>query len=251
QQFTPPPQPGQPPVVSVVSAGQRNIASVAPFNDTQFVRLTTPVRQNINTATRDDARATLELVDVRTGGETLVGVAAENPVASVFGAARQNMPPRQMIVDSTGTAYLITVSGLSVIPATPASDATKPQITAGRGILNSSDGTPNFRPGSFITVTGRSLAFPAIAETTPPPTVLGGSCVTFNDIALPLLQTSSGQIQAQLPENVPAGLSIVQVRSLAMAQASDPVIVTVQRAAAPAAPPTDTVETPPVNGGRQ
>ena len=53
--------------------------------------------------------------------------------------------------------------------------------------------------------------------------------MTFNDFALPLLQTSSGQILAQVPENVSTGINVVQVRSLAMAQASDPVMVTVQR----------------------
>ena len=46
---------------------------------------------------------------------------------------------------------------------------------------------------------------------------------------LPLLQTSNGQIQAQVPEHVTTGTNVVQVRSLGMAQASDPVMVTVQR----------------------
>jgi uncharacterized protein (TIGR03437 family) len=62
----------------------------------------------------------------------------------------------------------------------------------------------------------------------PPPTVLGGSCVTFGDIAVPLLTTSGGQIQAQIPDTLPAGTHVVEVRSLATAQASDPVIVTVR-----------------------
>jgi uncharacterized protein (TIGR03437 family) len=58
--------------------------------------------------------------------------------------------------------------------------------------------------------------------------VLGGSCVTFGDIAVPLLQTSNGQIQAQVPANLSAGTQVVEVRSLATAQASDPVTVTVK-----------------------
>jgi uncharacterized protein (TIGR03437 family) len=53
--------------------------------------------------------------------------------------------------------------------------------------------------------------------------------VTFNDFALPLLQTSSGQILAQVPENVSTGTNVVQVWSLGMAQSSDPVMITVQR----------------------
>ena len=62
----------------------------------------------------------------------------------------------------------------------------------------------------------------------PPPTVLGGSCVTFGDISVPLLSTASGQIQAQIPDTLPAGTHVVEVRSLATAQQSDPVIVTVR-----------------------
>jgi uncharacterized protein (TIGR03437 family) len=96
--------------------------------------------------------------------------------------------------------------------------------------VNSENGTANFKPGSFITVTGTNLARAAVADTLPPPTVLGGSCVVFNDVALPILQTAPNQIAAQIPEIlVRPGLNVVQVRSLATAQNSDPVVVTVQR----------------------
>ena len=111
----------------------------------------------------------------------------------------------------------------------PASDANRPAITAGRGVVNSNDGSPNIRAGSFVTISGSNLAEAGVADTTPAPTVLGGSCVTFNDFALPLLQTSNGQILAQVPENISPGLNVVQVRSLGLAQASEPVTVTVQR----------------------
>jgi uncharacterized protein (TIGR03437 family) len=53
--------------------------------------------------------------------------------------------------------------------------------------------------------------------------------VTFNSTTLPLLQTSDGQILAQIPQNVSTGTNVVEVRSLALAQASDPMMVTVQR----------------------
>ena len=225
-----PGQPGQPPTVTVVSAGQRNIASVAAVDDNRFIRLTTPVRNQLNSVTRDDPRTTLELVDLRTGGEQLAGVVPENPPTTVLGTARNNISPRQMIVDSTGTVYMITLSGLSVVPLTPSGPATKPAIPQGaRAIVNSADGSQNFRPGSFITVTGANLAGPAQADSTTPPTVLGGSCVVFNDVAIPLLQTSSGQISGQIPATVRSGTNVVQVRSLATAQSSDPIVVTVQR----------------------
>jgi len=134
-----------------------------------------------------------------------------------------------MVVDSKGNIYAITLSGLSYIPLTPPG-AGRPTIRGGaRGILNSIDGTPNFTPGAFVTVLGSNLALPATADEVPPPTVLGGSCVTFSDLPLRLLQTSPEQISAQLPEDIRPGQYVVQVRSLATAQASDPVVVTVQR----------------------
>jgi YVTN family beta-propeller protein len=227
-QTTTPGQPGQPPVISVISAGSRNVAASAALDNSRFVRLTTTVRQAINTAVRDEVRATLEIVNLETGSESLIGVVAENPEVTVLGTNRVVIPPRRMVVDSQGTAYALTISGLSVISTEAAVDSNKPAITA-RSVLNAIDGTPVFRPGSFITVSGQNLAFPATADTLPPPLVLGGSCVTFNDISLPLLQTSSEQILAQIPEDLPAGQSVVQVRSLALAQSSDPVVITVQR----------------------
>jgi len=222
--------PGQPPVVSIVNTGNRNVAALVPLDDKRFLRLTTPVRQNITTVTRDDARTTLEVVNLETGEDTLAGVVPENPVVNVFGTTRFNTNPRMMAVNSAGTtAYMITLSGLSVVSLTPTGTDTRPAIDTGaRGIVNSADGTPNFKPGSFITISGTHLADAATADTIPPPTVLGGSCVTFGDIAVPLLVSSSGQIQAQVPDTLPAGTHVVEVRSLSTAQASDPVVVTVR-----------------------
>jgi uncharacterized protein (TIGR03437 family) len=133
------------------------------------------------------------------------------------------------VVDAAGTtAYAITLSGLSVIPLARTGSDTRPALAAGaRGIVNSSDGTQIIRPGSFISISGANLASAAIAETVPPPTVLGGSCVTFGDVAVPLLQTSEGRIEAQVPDTLRPGIHVVEVRSLATAQQSDPITVTV------------------------
>ena len=234
--ITAPAVPGQPPIQTIVSAGSRNVASVMALNDRQFARITTPVRNNIAAVTRDDPRPTLEVINLETGSETLAGALAENPAVTVFGTQRWNISSRQMVADSAGTIYAITLSGLTVVPANPPTEDSRPQIAAGRGIVNA-DGTAIIRPGSFVTINGRNLAEAAAADSLPAPTVLGGSCVTFNDFALPLLQTSSGQIQAQIPANVSTGTNVVQVRSLASAQASDPVLVTVTRPAAPGTAP--------------
>jgi hypothetical protein len=200
------------------------------LNDHQFLWLTTPVRQSITTATRDDSRTTLQMIDLNAGAVSLVGPVPENPVVSVFGTTRFNTEPRMMVVDSAGaTAYAITISGLSVISLAQAGANTQPAIAAGASaIVNSSSAGAAITPGSFVTITGTNLASAATASTLPPPTVLGGSCVTFGDIALPLLSTSSGQIQAQVPVTMLPGTQVVEVRSLATAQDSAPVVITVK-----------------------
>ncbi|HTX39479.1 MAG TPA: hypothetical protein VME43_30885 [Bryobacteraceae bacterium] len=215
---------------TVVNVGNRNVAALAPLGSNAFLRLTTPVRQSITTVTNDDSRTTLELVNLTTGEDTLAAVTPENPVVSVFGTTRQNTGPRMMVADAAGVnAYAITLSGLSVISLVPSGANTLPAIAAGaKGIVNAADGSQNFGPGSFITITGTNLASAATAQTLPPPTVLGGSCVTFGDVSIPLLQTSSGQIQAQIPTTLLSGEQVVEVRSLATAQDSAPVLVTVK-----------------------
>ncbi len=203
---------------TVVNVGNRNVAAVAPIGSNAFLRLTTPVRQAITTVTNNDSRTTLELVNLTTGADTLAGVVPENPVVSVFGTTRQNTGPRMMVADSAGAyAYAITLSGLSVIALAPTGANTLPTIASAKAIVNAADGTQNFAPGSFITISGTNLASAATAQTLPPPTkrCSGGSCVTFGDIAIPLLQTSSGQIQAQIPTTLGAGPQVVEVRSLA------------------------------------
>jgi hypothetical protein len=205
------------------------VAAVAPLDSTSFLRLTTPIRASITATTTNDPRTTLELVNIPNGTDSLVGIVPEQPLVTVLGATRYNTTPRNMVVDSAGTtAYALTISGLSVISLAPATSATQPAIG---GIVNSSDGSANIQPGSFITVKGRNLASAAKALSAPAPTVLGGSCVTFGDVASPLLQTSSGQILAQVPPSVLPGTQIVEVRSLATAQDSAPVEIAVRAAA--------------------
>jgi uncharacterized protein (TIGR03437 family) len=52
--------------------------------------------------------------------------------------------------------------------------------------------------------------------------------VVMNNVAIPLLQTSSGSIAAQIPATMRAGEVVMSVRSLATAQASTPVVVTIK-----------------------
>jgi YVTN family beta-propeller protein len=222
-----PPTPGGGGGITVSSTGSRNVAAVAAVDENDFARLTTPVRTNLTTTITGDTHTTLEVVNVLTGATTSTFRVPENPPVSVFGNVRQSTPPRQMVVDSQGTAYAITLSGLSVIPLTPSTAATTPTLATTQPIVNSVDGTTIFKPGSFVTINGSNLASAAIANALPAPTVLGGSCVVMNDVAIPLLQTAGGQIAGQIPSTMRPGEVVMQVRSLATAQNSSPVVVTI------------------------
>ena len=78
------------------------MAAVAPLDDKRFLRLTTPVRQNITTVTRDDARTTLEIVNLETGEDTLAGVVPENPGGQRVRHHAVQHQSAQMAVDCGG-----------------------------------------------------------------------------------------------------------------------------------------------------
>jgi YVTN family beta-propeller protein len=208
----------------------RNVVATAPFDQSNFLRLSTPVKAAIATVPTTDPRPTLELVNIANGIPRQLAVAPENPRFTVTANNRFNIPARSMVIDKDNVAYIITLSGLSVVPLTP-NGVNIPQIaTTSRAIVSATDGSTNLKIGGVININGTNLASGSVASQLPPPTVLGGSCVTFNDVALPLLQTAPGQIQAQLPTNVSPGTNVVQVRSLANGQQSASVLVTVQAA---------------------
>ncbi len=225
--ITPPSTPGQP-NNGVAESPLRNVAAVAPVNQTSFLRMTTAVRASITSTITDDVHATLQLVNTATGATSTVAEMPDNPAYSLFGSTRTPMPARQMVVDANGVAYAITLSGLSVMPTASTTSATIPATGGSKAVLNATNGSSNFAPGAFIQINGTNLAAAATATTLPPPTVLGGSCVLVDDVAIPLLSTSPTQIVAQLPATIRGGSNVLQVRSLSNAQRSTPVVVSIQ-----------------------
>jgi len=200
-------------------ATRRNVAALGAIDENRFLRLTTAVRAQLTTTVTSDARPTLELLDLRDNSVTVVGAIAENPQQTLIGNVRVNVPPRQIAVDRDGNAYLITLSGLTVVPLTPVGVSRPALSMTGPIVVNR---------GGFVRVTGNNLASSVVAEDLPVPTVLGGSCVTFSNALLPILQTSSNEIVAQVPDDLMPGNYVIVVRSLATGQRSDGIVVTVQ-----------------------
>lgn len=99
-----------------------------------------------------------------------------------------------------GSVILVTQSGLTVLP--PDFDAAQ-AVPSVSSVVNSADGGTDVAPGSLVLISGTNLApDSAVAGTPPLPSTLGDTCVTLNNIPLPLFQVSPTQIQAQLPLSV-------------------------------------------------
>jgi DNA-binding beta-propeller fold protein YncE len=216
-------------IAGVPSAGatQRPVAALAAYDANNYISFTTSFRGSIASTSADEQRPTLLYNNIPSVSTSLVAVAPEQPRYTGFGTTRLNIPARLMAIDiAGGNAYMITLSGLSVMPLN-ITGAPTPAITTPRSVINSADGTTTIRPGSFVTISGSNLAGSATPFALPAPTVLGGSCVTFNDVSLPLFQTGPDEIQAQIPANIVTGTNVVVVRSLANGTYSNPVVVTV------------------------
>ncbi len=80
-----------------------------------------------------------------------------------------------------------------------------PALFAG-GIVNAASFASDaaLAPGSIVSIFGRNLAATANASSVPLPRTLGGATLTIGGVDAPLFYASSGQINAQLPFELPA-----------------------------------------------
>jgi uncharacterized protein (TIGR03437 family) len=208
------------------SAG-RPVAAVTAVNAQMFARYSTPVRANAAAVVTDAGM--VEIVEAATLRTVATAQGLEGPLAIAAGTARVNISARLMAVDLAGqNAYVITASGLSIIPLTPATTQNAPAVPA-NGVVNTANYTAGIAPGGLISIFGRNLGATASAPSTPLPTVLGGACVTLNNTPIPLLATSAGQINAQIPPTLAAGRYPLVVRSIVNQGVSGTVTVTVAR----------------------
>src|ERR1700720_2483520 len=93
---------------------------------------------------------------------------------------------------------------LLFLPAAWAMLGQTPVVSTG-GVVNAASFDAPVSPGSLVSIFGSNLASQTMpASTIPLPLSLAGVSVSFNGIAAPLLFVSSGQINAQLPWEVPA-----------------------------------------------
>lgn len=137
--------------------------------------------------------------------------------------------PRAISVDGANNAYLLTLSGLSIVPLATA--APRAPSFRSNSVVNGASYSPQLAPGSLISIFGSNLSGSDSASAVPLPTSMGGVCVTANEIAIPLLYTSDNQINAQLPTELNAGRVTLTVRSTDLGLVSQGVQVQVSAAA--------------------
>jgi len=82
---------------------------------------------------------------------------------------------------------------------------TAPQLSQG-GAVNAASSQPGLAAGSLASVYGQSLGTETLAATSLPlPTALGGLSILINGTPAPLLFVSPGQVNLQVPWNIPTG----------------------------------------------
>jgi uncharacterized protein (TIGR03437 family) len=206
----------------------RPVAAVAAISAQTYARFSTPVLAG-NAAVATDA-GLIELVDVASQRTTATANALEGPSTLARTGQRVNLTTaRSMAVDSAGTtAFVLTTSGLSIVPISTAAVSVTPSVGPG-GVVSTANFLPSVAPGGLISIFGKNLASSATAPGSPLPAVLGGTCVTFNNTPLPLMASSTGQINAQLPPTLAAGRYSLVVRSISNQAASSADTVTVAK----------------------
>jgi uncharacterized protein (TIGR03437 family) len=115
-----------------------------------------------------------------------------------------------------------------VIPLSSPPATNTPRVTT-NGVVNLASYQTAVAPGSLISIFGTNLGSSATFSTTPLPTILGGTCVTLNNAAIPLELTSSGQINAQIPTTLAAGRYPLVIRSIANLTESASTTITVAK----------------------
>jgi len=193
------------------------VSAVAPMGASNYAIYSPPASTANALPT---TQPSVQVLNATTGNPGLQIPALEGPLTQVTAGTRATVAGRTMAVNSAGTvAYIITTSGLSIINLAAVPPSVRP-LPAQRGTVNLGSYQTAIAPSSLISIFGQNLGSSAVATTTPLPLILGGTCVTLNNIALPLFMTSPGQINAQIPPATTAGTYPLVVRSIANQAAS-------------------------------
>ncbi len=209
------------------TATTRPISAVAAVNATSYAVFSEPIRTSTTSASTD--AGIIQIMNSSSGQTLQSANALETSPAVVTGTTRTVTNGRTLVIDSAGgNAYAITVSGLSVIPMAPVPASSAPALGK-TGVINLANTGTALAANEMAAVYGTNLASAGTASSRPLPLILGGSCVTLNNAAVPLVLSSSGEINFQIPPGLAAGKYPLVVRSIANQAASSSATVTVAK----------------------
>ena len=154
-------------------------------------------------------------VDTSGNISTVAGIGM-NGFAGDGGPSTQAMLnyPWGLVTDSLGNVYIADMANNRIRKMGSAALTAPPTLASSNAVVNAASFAQNapVAAGSYVAIFGANLAtVTAQAQNVPLPTTLGNTSVTFNGIPAPLYFVSSGQINAQVPFNVPAGNASIQV----------------------------------------
>jgi uncharacterized protein (TIGR03437 family) len=111
----------------------------------------------------------------------------------------------------SGAIVSLSTSGFMVLPSSYDATVAAPQINS---IADGATQSTGVAPGGLFTITGTSLS-PINAGTNqiPLPTVLGDSCMTINDVLVPLEFVSPTLVNGQIPFETAPGPSTMVLRT--------------------------------------
>ncbi len=191
------------------------IAAVTAISNSLYARFVPPLTAANALPT---TTAYVELVNPATGqvqGTTFP--ALESMTAPVVATTRVNIDGRLMAVDTqNATAYVVTTSGLSVVPLQAPSTADRPVIST-NGIVSLGSQATAVAQAGLISIYGRNLGSQASIDSGAFVSTLGGVCVTLTtstgSVLMPLSMTSPTQINGQIPPELTPGRYPVVVRN--------------------------------------
>ena len=203
------------------------VSAVAAVGGNTYARFKLPTRANANAVLTTPPE--IEVIDINTGQVRQTATALEGPLSTITGNQRANVAGRTMALDANGTtAYVLTTSGLSIVPLEPAARTAAPAVNR-NGVVHLATYQTAIPQNGLVSIFGANLASSETAATTPLPTILGGVCVTMGSTPIPLLMTSPTQINAQIPPELNTGRYSLMIRSIDRKASSTAQTITVSR----------------------
>jgi uncharacterized protein (TIGR03437 family) len=241
-QVTPPPGPaGRQAVITVDNSDGQSSVFVQPSSPATYSYSPGPaaslaITPAVGPAGRD---VMVDIQGINTNfadGQTVVGfgtpdivtrqvwVLSPTHLLAVISISPQAAQSAATVTVVSGSQIAILTQGFTVTAAAPLSAASTTPILSYQGLVNSASSMPRVAPGSLASLFGvnLSLASPAVASL-PLPTTLGGTTVTLNGAPIPLLAVTPGQINLQLPFDIPTGPAILRVNN--GVETSQPMVV--------------------------